>query len=249
MRSESANRFADAPADVPFRVCPYGHVPRPEIIQVEEGRRVTAVDWVPGTGGVAMIADEGRTSDQKELVFVTESGSVQQLPLPAGLSSPVYGVNLVAGHEPLVVIGEARWSDSDIKLTVMEELFDVPDEGDLIVMDFGGVVRARHRSAHGASLSPDFRWMSYWRSGDNGLHNLFVTRPEQESAVFVAAIVEMDPGSGMSFSECWSADSRYLHVSGEAFGLRTVRWTYDVIAQELYADDGGTAAAMSVPSV
>jgi hypothetical protein len=77
--------------------------------------------------------------------------------------------------------------------------------------------------------------MSYWRSGDNGLHNLFVTRPEQEAALFVGAILESDPGSGMSFSECWSADSHYLHLSGDAYGPRSVCWTYDIIAQELYS--------------
>lgn len=54
----------------------------------------------------------------------------------------------------------------------------------------------------------------------------------------------MDPGSGMSFSECWSADSRFLHVSGSAYGPRSVCWTYDLVVQELYSSDECSLAAI-----
>jgi hypothetical protein len=238
MRSEDDNRFAPAPSGVPFRECEFADQTPPQIIEVGEGRRISSADWVSGVGGVALISDDDSHSRQ-ELVFVTNSGTLQALPVPSSLRSWASAVHLVARPEPLVVVGEWSWTDAERTRWAMEDVFGVPDHGDLVVMDLSGVQVARHRSAHWTLLSPDFRWMAYWRSGDDGLHNLFVTRPEQESAEFVGALVESDPGSGMSFSECWSADSRYLHVSGTSGGWKPFRWTYDVAARRLYARSEG----------
>jgi hypothetical protein len=241
MRSEAENRFAPAPSGVPFRECEFGYRPPPQITEVEVGRRIFSADWVPYVGGAALISDWDRrfSHAHQELVFVTTSGTPQPLPLPSSLRSWASAVHLVARPEPLVVVEEWSWTDAERTRWVIEDVFGVSDHGDLVVMDLSGVQVARHRSAHWALLSPDFRWMAYWRSGDDGLHNLFVTRPEQASAAFVLALVESDPGSGMSFSECWSEDSRYLHISGTASGWQPFRWTYDAAARELYANSEG----------
>lgn len=245
MRSESSNQFATTPSGVPFRKCPFGEYPPPPgIVDVAEDRRIAAADWVPGSGGAAVVGDEADRYTHQELFFVTNSGSLQRLPLPAYLRSAVSDVHLVPHSRPLLIVEEVSWTRSENTQWFMEEAFGVPDHGDLVVMDLNGVQRARHRSACGALLSPDRRWMAYWRVGDRGLRNLFVTRPEQAVPVFVAAIADSDPGSGKSFSECWSDDSRYLHLSGTSTGWRPVCWTYDVVAQELYSSGECTPFAM-----
>jgi hypothetical protein len=237
LRDESANRFAPAPPQLPFRDCPWEQPTPPAAFGEVEGRRVTEADWVPGAGGVLVTSGEDRFIDQA-LFFAETTGLLRPLPLPSDLRLPINQVLLVPRAEPLIVLAEAWSRGSELRRTVLGELADAPDHGDLVVMDFAGRQRARHRSAHYALLSPDFQWVAYWRSNRDGLHNLLVTKPEDEAAVYVGAITEADPGSGRSFVTCWSANSRYLHVSGDAFGRESFRWTYDAAARELYQDAG-----------
>jgi len=236
LRDESANRFAPAPPQLTFRDCPW-HQPPPPAIAVDERRRIAAADWVPGAGGVVVTSGEDRFTDQA-LFFAETTGALRPLPLPSDLRLPINGVLLVPRTEPLIVLDEAWSAGRGLLRTVLEELADAPYPGDLVVMDFEGRQRARHRSAHYALLSPDFQWLAYWRSNRDGLHNLLLARPEDQAAVFVGAITEVDPGSGRSFVSCWSGDSRYLHVAGDAYGGKSFRWTYDVAARELYQDAG-----------
>lgn len=206
-----------------------------EWIEVGIGRRVAAADWVPAVGGVVVTSDEGSRSTDQTLFLVSRDGSLQPLPVPSFIRSPISEVHLLARPQPLLVLGEWGPVGTALPQLLLEEVFSVPQYGDLVVMDLAGARLRRYRSAHAAVPSPDGNWLGYWRSDDDGLHNLFVARPEQDSVTFVSAIIEADPGSGMSFSACWSADSRYLHISGGAWRVSHFSWTYDVSARELYA--------------
>jgi hypothetical protein len=209
-------------------------------IAMEPSRRVAAADWVAGIGGVVVLS--GRSQDlftDQELFLVESSGALQPLPVPWSLRAPISDVLLVPREEPLLIFEEWWGTGADLTPSWLAPWRGRPYHRDLVVTDLAGRQRARHRSAHRALLSPDSRSLAYWRSNQNGLHNLLLARPEEEPAAFVAAITEVDPGSGPSFSACWSADSRYLHVAGAARGPTSVRWTYDLVAGELYQLNGG----------
>jgi hypothetical protein len=224
---------------VPFVDCPQEPASWLYGFPVEEGRRVSAVHWLPAAGGLLLTSSGVSRFEEQRLFFVSSTTSPPQpLRLPVTLRSPVDGVHLLAVPELRVLLGEAWIRGAELELSLLGQLRGVPYHGDLLLADLEGVELYRHRSAHDALVSPDSRWLAYWRSNLNGLHNLFVARPGGEEVAFVAAVVEADPGSGKSFDACWSDDSRYLHVEGLAEGFQRFSWSYDTRRRALYEEGG-----------
>ncbi|MEM8929635.1 MAG: hypothetical protein AAGE94_00575 [Acidobacteriota bacterium] len=209
MRSESANRFADGPAPVPAVRCDL------------------PVFWQ------ARVLLES----EQDLVFTSDDGQLYNVPMPEGVALPLDGVRWTDGPPPRVVMGEL-WRDGvpPTETPWLDSLRGVPDHGDVLVLDLDGRLVARHPIASGAMPSPDGRWLAMWRSNVDGRHNLFVAPIDDPTLRFVGALTESDPGSGASFSACWSADGRSVQVHGDAYGVGAFHWIYELSSSRLYRE-------------
>lgn len=236
LRSESANALHPWPADRVLSTTAWvdrSQLPRP--LRLSPGRRIATSDWVPNAGGVLVTSDVSSRFSRQAVYLVSPTGTITRIAPPATLDSPINEVVLLALQPAQLVFAEAYSSGASLSPSLLKTFRGLPDHGDILVTDLSSRLRRRYRSGHYVLPSPNSEWLAFWRSGSNGLHNLFVASAPDGDPVFVCAVTEADRGSGLSFATTWSSDSLFLRVHGAGYRWSVIDWVYEPARAKLYA--------------
>ena len=236
VRSESANTVHPWPADRVLSTAAWidrNQLPRPFLLS--PGRRIAASDWAPNVGGVLVTSDVSSRFSRQAVYLVSPTGTMTRIAPPADLDSPISEVVLLPRQPVHLVFAEAYRSGASLSPSLLETFRGLPDHGDIVVTDLSSRPRRRYRSGHYVLPSPNSEWLAFWRSGSDGLHNLFVARAPDGDPEFVCAVTEADRGSGLSFATTWSSDSQFLRVHGAGYRWSTIDWVYEPARATLYA--------------
>lgn len=87
------------------------------------------------------------------------------------------------------------------------------------------------------SVSPDRKKVAFLRSYSSE-HSLHLYDLEKFTVTDIAALVEADPGSGLSFDYQWTKDSQALMIFGgirHEGQMKSIRWIYSTRDQVLYS--------------